>query len=108
MNQEEVRTGATVKMNGTLAVFGEACSGSRASTSTEPRRHGREVSLPWELYCLAVIVLIACIGGWEAISWFFEWVALRRSGSVEESRGARRLRRLQQAGAGGGREVRFG
>ena len=41
--------------------------------------------------------MIAAIAVWEAIKWFFEWLSLRRSGSVEEARGARRLRRLQQA-----------
>ena len=46
---------------------------------------------------LAALSLVAAIGVREAIKWFFEWVSLRKAGSVEESRGARRLRRLQQA-----------
>ena len=95
-----VPNGAPSKVNGTLAVLarlvlitGWMVQGSRASTTTES---GIEVSMPWELYGLVVLGIVAAIGVWEAVKWFFEWLSLRRSGSVEESRGARRLRRLQQ------------
>ena len=98
---QEVKLGSPAKMNGTLAVLaklvvilGWMIQGSRAETVIE---RGIEVSLPWELYGLLILGLVAAIGAWEAIKWFFEWLSLRRSGSVEESRGARRLRRLQQA-----------
>ena len=65
--------------------------------SEERPNAGLEVSFAWDLYGLAIIAVIAAIAVWEAIKWFFEWLSLRRSGSVEEARGARRLRRLQQA-----------
>ncbi|CAE7035047.1 unnamed protein product [Symbiodinium sp. CCMP2592] len=80
-----------------VLLMGWMVQGSRASTTSEPEERGIEVSMPWELYGLILLGLVAAIGVWEAIKWFFEWISLRRSGSVEESRGARRLRRLQQA-----------
>ncbi|OLQ09932.1 Copia protein [Symbiodinium microadriaticum] len=91
-----MRTG----LNGSIAilarfvvVLGWLIQGSRAASSTSS---GIEVSMPWDLYGLAVLCIIAAIAVWEAIKWFFEWISLGRKGSVEEARGARRLRRLQQ------------
>ena len=40
--------------------------------------------------------MVASIALWEAVKWILEWISLRRSGTVSEARGARRLRRLQQ------------
>ena len=98
--QEEIQSRVPVKVNGTLAVLarlvlvmGWMVQGCRASSSTSS---GIEVSMPWELYGVVVLGLVAAIGLWEAIKWVFEWISLGRKGSVEESRGARRLRRLQQ------------
>ncbi|CAE7314814.1 GIP, partial [Symbiodinium sp. CCMP2592] len=103
-NEEVGQSDHPAKINGTLAVLaklvlimGWMVQGSRASTTQDREERGIEVSMPWELYGLLLLGLIASIGVWEAIKWFFEWVSLKRSGSVEESRGARRLRRLQQA-----------
>ncbi|CAE7799184.1 GIP, partial [Symbiodinium necroappetens] len=67
------------------------------AATTEGRGTGLEVSFPWELYGLSFLALVAAIGLWEALKWFCEWLSLRSRGSVEESRSARRLRRLQQA-----------
>ena len=67
------------------------------ASSAISRGSGLEVSFPWELYGLGVICLVAAIAIWEAIKWVCEWYGLRRVSSVSESRGARRLRKLQQA-----------
>ena len=89
------------KMNGTIPVLarlvvilGWLVQSARASTV---RPEGITVSFPWELYGVVIIGLVAAIGAWEAMKWVADWLSLRRSGSVQESRGARRLRRLQQA-----------
>ena len=67
------------------------------ASSAASRGSGLEVSFPWELYGLGILCLVAAIAIWEAIKWVCEWYGLRRLGSVSESRGARRLRKLQQA-----------
>ena len=89
-------------MNGTVAVLaklvlilGWMVQGSRASSPD--RGTGLEVSFPWELYLVAALALVASIALWEAVKWLLEWISLRRSGTVSEARGARGLRRLQQA-----------
>ena len=89
------------KMNGTIPVLarlvvilGWLVQSARASTVGP---EGITVSFPWELYGVVIIGLVAAIGVWEAMKWVADWLSLGRSGSVQESRGARRLRRLQQA-----------
>ena len=67
------------------------------ASSAISRGSGLEVSFPWELYGLGVICLVAAIAIWEAIKWVCEWYGLSRVSSVSGSRGARRLRKLQQA-----------
>ena len=69
----------------------------QSARATPTRTEGIVVSFPWELYLVMIIGLVAAIGAWEALKWVADWLSLRRSGSVQESRGARRLRRLQQA-----------
>ena len=76
-------------------ILGWLVQGSRGSRDRMDA--GLEVSFAWELYAFVILAVIAAIALWEAVKWFFEWLSLRRSGSVEEARGARRLRRLQQA-----------
>ena len=76
-----------------VVVLGWLIQGGRAASSSP----GLEVSMPWDLYGLAALCVIAAIALWEGVKWFFEWISLGRRGSVEEARGARRLRRLQQA-----------
>ena len=90
------------KVNGTVAVLarlavvlGWLIQVSRASPVES--HNGLQVSFPWELYGLAVVALIAAIGIWEAMKWCLEWCSLKYSGSVQDARQARRLRRLQQA-----------
>ncbi|CAE7291385.1 GIP, partial [Symbiodinium microadriaticum] len=90
------------KVNGTVAVLarlavvlGWLIQVSRASPVEG--HNGLQVSFPWELYGLAVVALIAAIGIWEAMKWCLEWCSLKYSGSVQDARQARRLRRLQQA-----------
>ena len=92
---------ARAEVNGTVAVLaklvillGWMVQGSRASTVG--RGTGLEVSFPWELYIVGALALVASIALWEAVKWILEWISLRRSGTVSEARGARRLRRLQQ------------
>ena len=75
-------------------ILGSLVQGSRASSVSY---EAMQVSFPWELCGAALVAVVAAIGVWEGIKWFFEWVSLRRNGSVEKSRQARRLRRLQQA-----------
>ncbi|CAE7432980.1 GIP [Symbiodinium microadriaticum] len=95
-------SGNLAKVNGTIAilarlavVLGWLVQASRASPTEG--EVGLQVSFPWELYGLAVIALIAAIGAWEALKWCLEWFSLKQSGSVQDARQARRLRRLQQA-----------
>ncbi|CAE7357932.1 GIP, partial [Symbiodinium sp. KB8] len=101
--RENVTTkGASPKINGTVAILaklvvilGWMVQGSRASSVTQGS--GLEISFPWELYLVAMLALVASIALWEGIKWLLEWISLTRSGTVSEARGARRLRRLQQA-----------
>ncbi|CAE7442809.1 GIP, partial [Symbiodinium necroappetens] len=95
-------SGNMAKFNGTVAVLarlavvlGWLIQVSRASPVEAAS--GLQVSFPWELYGLAMVALVAAIGIWEAMKWCFEWFSLRQSGSVQDARQARRLRRLQQA-----------
>ena len=67
------------------------------ASSSSSRGTGLEVSFPWELYGVGFLCVVAAIAPWEAMTWACEWCGLRRVGSVSESRGARRLRKLQQA-----------
>ena len=99
--QREKGSVARAEVNGTVAVLaklvillGWMVQGSRASTVG--RGTGLEVSFPWELYIVGALALVASIALWEAVKWILEWISLRRSGTVSEARGARRLRRLQQ------------
>ena len=94
-------SGSVAMMNGVPGVvarlaliLGWLVQGTRASRPSE----GLEVSIAWELYGVALLCVIAAIALWEAVKWLLEWASLRRRGSVEEVRGVRRLRRLQQAG----------
>ena len=102
VKKDEATSRTSAKINGTVAVLaklvvilGWMVQGSRASSTTPGT--GLEVSFPWELYLVAVLALVASIALWEGVKWLLEWVSLRRSGTVSEARGARRLRRLQQA-----------
>ena len=95
-------SGSMARVNGTIAilarlvvVLGWLVQASRAASAEV--QGGLQVSFPWELYGLAVLALIAAIGAWEAMKWCLEWLSLKQSGSVQEARQARRLRRLQQA-----------
>ena len=93
-------SGSVAMMNGVPGVvarlaliLGWLVQGTRASRPSE----GLEVSIAWELYGVALLCVIAAIALWEAVKWLLEWASLMRRGSVEEVRGVRRLRRLQQA-----------
>ena len=91
------RPGPVVALNGVASVLarltlilGWLVQGSRASE----QKADLQVSFAWELYAVAVLIMISTIGIWELVK--FLGRCLGSQGEVPESREARRLRKLQQ------------
>ena len=84
-------TGLLARLTVILGWLVQGSTASEESTSV-----GLELSFAWELYALAILAVISAIGIWELLKWCFSSCLHPRGDEPQESREARRLRKLQQ------------